>query len=284
VSVKTYFDSTFCGGNPPLRRLLVPDQALAVTTANAQVPGWDAILMVVNTATFGGSGGSLATYSLAPGAIEIAMHEMGHAAFGLADEYEYFRGCGSGEAGHDTYTDPEPTEPNVTKETDRTKVKWRAQIDPATAVPTTRNADCTKCDTQASPVAAGTIGLFEGARYFHCGAFRPAYDCRMRTLGVAYCQVCQEIIRSKIRGKSKPSCFVATAVYGDAGHPDVVALRDWRDRHLADGARGRGAMRALAAAYERIGPALVRPVVRRPLLSGALRRALFAPLARVVRR
>lgn len=285
VSAKTYFDSTFCGGTPArVRRLLVPDQALAVTTANAQVPGWDAILMVVNTTTFGGSGGALATYSLAPGAIEIAMHEMGHAAFGLADEYEYLSGCASGEAGHDTFTDPEPTEPNVTKETDRTKVKWRAQIDAATAVPTMRNADCTKCDTQASPVAAGTIGLFEGARYFHCGAFRPAYDCRMRTLGVAYCKVCQEIIRTKIRGGAKPSCFVATAVYGDAGHPDVVALRDWRDRHLAAGARGRATMRALAAAYERIGPALVGPLSRRPLASRMLRRAVFVPLAALVRR
>ena len=101
VTAKTYFDSSFC--NSGIRRLLVPDQALAVTTANAQVPGWDAILMIVNSTEFGGSGGTLATYSLAPAAIEIAIHEMGHAAFGLADEYEYFTGCASGEAGHNTH-------------------------------------------------------------------------------------------------------------------------------------------------------------------------------------
>lgn len=283
VSAKTYFDSTFCGGNPPVRRLLVADQALAVTTANAQVPQWDALLMVVNTTTYGGSGGTLATYSLAANAIEIALHEMGHAAFGLADEYEYLSGCSSGEAGHDTDTDPEPSEPNVTKETDRTKVKWRAQINAGTAVPTTRNADCTKCDPQASPVAAGTVGLFEGARYFHCGAFRPAYDCRMRTLGQEYCPVCQQIIRGRIRAHGKPSCFIATAVYGDPAHPDVATLRDWRDRHLAPGVRGRRAMVLLATAYESIGPALARPVAQRPYARRALRRRVFAPLARALR-
>jgi hypothetical protein len=282
VVAKTYFDSAFC--NSGIRRLLVPDQALAVTTANAQVAGWDAVLMVVNSAEFGGSGGQIATYSLAPGAIEIALHEMGHAAFGLADEYEYFTGCGSGEAGHDTHPNTEPTEPNITVETDRTKVKWRAQIAAGTAVPTTRNADCTKCDTQASPVAAGTIGLFEGAHYFHCGAFRPAYDCRMRTLGLPYCAVCQDIIRGKLRAGSKPSCFVATAVYGDPGHPDVATLREWRDRHLAPGARGRRAMRAVARSYERVGPRLAPHVAGRPRSARQLQRVLFAPLARVLRR
>ena len=138
VTAKTYFDSSFC--NSGIRRLLVPDQALAVTTANAQVPAWDAILMIVNSTEFGGSGGQLATYSLAPAAIEIAIHEMGHAAFGLADEYEYFTGCASGEAGHNTHANTEPTEPNITVETDRTKLKWRHLVDAATAVPSTRNA------------------------------------------------------------------------------------------------------------------------------------------------
>ena len=282
VTAKTYFDSSFC--NSGIRRLLVPDQALGVTTANAQVPGWDAILMIVNSTEFGGSGGTLATYSLAPAAIEIAIHEMGHAAFGLADEYEYFTGCASGEAGHDTHPNTEPTEPNITVETDRTKLKWRHLVDAATAIPTTRNADCTKCDPQANPVAADTVGLFEGAHYFHCGAFRPSYDCRMRTLGVAYCKVCQETIRNKLRHTSKPSCFVATAVYPDAGHPDVVALRSWRDRRLAPSARGHRAMAAVMTVYERVGPRLAGHVRGRRRIARVLRLGLFAPLAGLVRR
>src|SRR3954453_10395405 len=126
--------------------------------------------MVVNATEHGGSGGQIATYSLAPSAIEIALHEMGHAAFGLADEYEYYAGCTSGETDHNTHAATEPSEPNVTVQADRTKVKWRHLIAAGTVVPTTRNADCTKCDTQANPVAVDSVGLFERAHYFHCGA------------------------------------------------------------------------------------------------------------------
>lgn len=282
VTAATYFDSSFC--NSGIRRLLVCDAALAVTTANAQVPGWDAILVIVNATEFGGSGGQVATYSLAPSAIEIAIHEMGHSAFGLADEYEYFTGCSSGETGHDTHGATEPTEPNITVEIDRAKVKWRHLIDAATAVPTTRNANCAQCDTQANPVAAGTIGLFEGAHYFHCGAFRPAFDCRMRTLGQPFCKVCQETIKAKLGAGSKPTCFVATAVYGDPGHVDVVTLRSWRDRHLAPGAPGRPAMRVVSAVYTRVGPRLARHVGARPRLGHVLRVGLLSPLARALRR
>jgi hypothetical protein len=282
VTANTYFDAKFC--NSGIRRLLVPDQALAVTTANAQVSGWDAILMVVNSTEYGGSGGQLATYSLAASAIEIALHEMGHAAFGLADEYEYFAGCASGEAGHDTHAASEPTEPNVTVEKDRTKVKWQHLIAAATAVPTTSNTNCAQCDPQANPVAADTVGLFEGAHYCHCGAFRPTFDCRMRTIGQPFCKVCQEVIANKLRAGSKPSCFIATAVYASPDHADVAALRAWRDRRVAPHARGQRAMRAAATSYERLGPRLARHVAHRPRLAGALRRAVFAPLARLLRR
>lgn len=282
TTVATYFDSSFC--NSGIRRLLVCDAALAVTTANAQVSGWDAILMVVNSTEFGGSGGQVAVYSLAPAALEIALHEMGHSAFGLADEYEYYAGCSSGEAGHDSHDATEPTEPNITIETDRAKMKWRHLVAAGTTVPTTKNADCTKCDPQANPLPAGTIGLFEGAHYAHCGAFRPAFDCRMRTIGQPFCKVCQERIRAKLGATSKSTCFVATAVYGDALHPDVVTLRGWRDHHNAPDARGRRAMRTLVAAYDRAGPPLARHVDEHPRLAEPIRRALFAPLARLVRR
>jgi hypothetical protein len=282
TTVKTYFDSSFC--NSGIRRLLVCDAGLAVTTANGQVSNWDAILVVVNSTEYGGSGGQVAVYSLAAAAIEIALHEMGHSAFGLADEYEYYAGCSSGEAGHDQHAASEPSEPNVTIEKDRAKIKWRHLILPATAIPTTSNADCTKCDTQANPAAVGTIGIFEGAHYAHCGAFRPAFDCRMRTIGQPFCALCQEVIRKKLTSASHSSCFVATAVYGDASHPDVLTLRDWRDRRSAPSARGRRAMGALVAAYESAGPPLARHVAAHPRLAGPLRRAFFAPLARLLRR
>jgi hypothetical protein len=64
----------------------------------------------------------------------------------------------------------------------------------AQQVPTTQNADCTKCDPQLSPVPDGTIGAFEGAHYYHCGAYRPEFNCRMRQLGHPYCVVCRKRI------------------------------------------------------------------------------------------
>jgi hypothetical protein len=43
-------------------------------------------------------------------------------------------------------------------------------------------------------------------------------------------------------------------------------------------------MHALSAAYEHVGPLLARRLVPRSHLAGPLRRALFAPLARLLQR
>jgi hypothetical protein len=278
ATANTYFDAAFCNNN--IRRLLVVDAGLALTTAGAQVPEWHAILVVVNSTVYGGSGGQVAVYSLAAGADEIAIHEMGHSAFGLADEYEYYAGCASGETDRNNHPAGEPSEPNVTTNNDRATLKWRHFVAASTPIPTTSNANCGQCDTQAEPAPAGRVGLFEGAHYYHCGAYRPVFDCRMRTLGRPFCAVCQERIRERITaGRRSGSCFVASAVYGDPLHPDVVALRDFRDRHLAEGVRGRRAMAATNAIYVRLGPPMARVVGGRPRLSSALRRLVLHPLA-----
>ena len=239
-TARTYFDAKFC--NNGIRRLLTVDSALVVTTVNAQVSGWDAIVVVVNHTEFGGSGGEVAVYSLAASAMAIAIHEMGHSAFKLADEYEYYVGCSSGETDRNTHPATEPTEPNVTVNKDRATLKWRHLMAAATTTLTLPNPDCTKCNPAANPVTATTIGLFEGAHYYHCGAYRPAFDCRMRTISqTLFCAVCQETIKKRIGHVAKPPapssgiCFVATAVYGDPLHRDVVLLQRWRDRMLAVG-------------------------------------------------
>lgn len=74
-------------------------------------------------------------------------------------------------------------------------------------------------------------------------------------------------------------CFVATAAYGDRLHPDVVALRRFRDEVLVRRAAGR----AFVGAYRRWGPVLAR-VVAPERRSGRVARAVLAPLARLVRR
>lgn len=190
----TYFDATFCGNG--IQRLLIVNNATAMQVASDRLPEWDMILVLVNSTVYGGSGGAVATSSIHPSSSEIVIHEIGHTAFGLADEYEYYAGCGSGEVGHDVYTGPEPFEPNVTINTDRNTNKWRHLILPTTPMPTTSNANCTQCDLQPSPVPQGTVGTFEGAQYFHCGKFRPEFSCKMRALGPPFCAVCREVIHN----------------------------------------------------------------------------------------
>lgn len=194
ATARTYFDASF-GGNG-IRRLLVCNNTTALQAAAAQVPEFTVALVVVNSTVYGGSGGSVGTYSLAGGATEIALHEMGHTAYGLADEYPYY--AGGTETGHDHYSGGEPTQVNVTANTNRATLKWRWAVAAATAIPTMSNPDCTVVDSRASSVPTGTVGLFEGAFYFHCGAFRPEYDCKMRNLGVPFCRICRQAIWNRI--------------------------------------------------------------------------------------
>jgi hypothetical protein len=287
TTVDTYFDAEFCVGG--LDRTLVVNELIVMLEANAHVPEWDALLVFVNHTVYGGvARGGVAAASLNPlDSHEVAMHETGHAAFELADEYNTWAGCDSGEVDHDVYpvaTDGEPVEANVTANTDRATLKWADLVDPATPIPTTSNADCTRCDTQPNPLPAGTVGLFEGARYFHCGCHRPEFDCRMNHLGQRFCAVCRTEIANELTWQTlfDPSpCFVAGAVYGEAQHLDVATLRRWRDVRLR---RGNRLARLLDAGYDRVGPRLAEVVRGRPHLAAGLRRYAFAPLAVALRR
>ncbi|MCA1706168.1 MAG: hypothetical protein LC808_24050 [Actinobacteria bacterium] len=194
ATARTYFDATFCGNNV-IRRLLVANTSTVVDVLDDQVPEWHEAIVIVNSATYGGAGGQIAVTSTSGTWERIAIHELGHAAFGLADEYEYYAGCGI-DTDRDNYAGGEPAEPNVTINTDRATIKWGDLIDPATPLPTTSNADCTQCDPQPSPVASGVLGAFEGARYYHCGLFRPEFNCLMRQLAADFCAVCQRTIRT----------------------------------------------------------------------------------------
>ena len=195
---KTYFDATFCGGGA-IRRLLACNSASARNVALAEVPEAHMTMVIVNSTEYGGSGGAVATFSTTPSAAEIALHEMGHTAFGFADEYGYYAGCGSGESGQNSYPGGEPVEPNVTANTDKNTIKWRSVLSsPADALPTTENANCAQCDPQANPKAASYVGAYAGARYYHCACYRPSYDCRMRALNNPFCAVCQSVIRNTL--------------------------------------------------------------------------------------
>lgn len=199
---KTYFDASFC--NNGIRRLLIGKNDRVMKVVSKLLPQWHMALLAVNSPVYGGSGGSVATFSKAAGAIEVALHEMGHTAFGLADEYEYYSGCVQ-DSGHNNHSGSEPSQPNITTNKNRATTKWRSLIKASTAVPTTINANCAGCDPQPSPVPAGTIGLFEGADYYHCRVYRPEFNCRMRNLNAPFCGVCQSVIVKKLTPFIPPS-------------------------------------------------------------------------------
>lgn len=195
VKPRTYFDASFCTNG--IRRLLVGNNGRVLKVVGKQVPQWHMAMLAVNSPVHGGSGGPVATFSKAPGAVEIALHEMGHTAFALADEYEYYAGC-TRESGHKDHSKSEPSQPNITTNKNRATTKWRSLIQASTAVPTTTNVNCAVCDPQLTPVPTGTVGLFEGADYYHCKVYRPEFDCRMRNLNSPFCGVCQQVIVKKL--------------------------------------------------------------------------------------
>jgi hypothetical protein len=121
----------------------------------------DVIVVIANSTRYGGSGGAVATLSMHASSIEVALHEIGHTAFALADEYEY--GTCS--------TSSEPTEANVSLNGTRS-VKWGSMISGSTAVP-----------TGLGVYPNGTVGAFQGGQYCTTGKYRPTENSRMRTLG-----------------------------------------------------------------------------------------------------
>ena len=207
TTARTYFDATF-GDAGALSRLLTVDSATAHQVALAQVPQYDWIIVSVNSSIYGGSGGDVAVYSQHAQATEIAIHELAHMAIGLADEYDV--------GGPDRHPGPEPSAANVTTMLPvSATTKWGRYIQPTTAIPTMSNPNCAQSDNRPNPVAAGTVGAFEGADYSHCGAYRPQYQCRMRMLNQPFCRVCQDAIFRTLAPFSAPWVYIWKGISGD---------------------------------------------------------------------
>jgi hypothetical protein len=160
ISKNTAFDAAYNCGNT-VRLICVDVSKVNAVLANSGIGSdrQDIVLVLVNDAKYGGSGGAVAVASLDPSVIELVLHETGHSFGLLADEYA------------DGLTPPcgytvEPPEPNVTAQTNRALIKWNAGggpptgwIDLATAIPT----------LSTDP---GVPGLYEGAQYCPSGRFR----------------------------------------------------------------------------------------------------------------
>jgi len=160
----TALDAAFNCAN--LERLLCANGTKVLNVASAALApdARDVIVVVANSTRYGGSGGWFAAISMHSSATELALHELGHTLFGLADEYEYGT-CN---------TSREPNEGNVSLVATRA-VKWGYAIGAATEMP-----------TPTGRYPNGTVGAFAGAQYCAAGKYRPTEDSKMRTLGLPW--------------------------------------------------------------------------------------------------
>ena len=141
------------------------------------MPQADIILVLVNTPTYGGAGGAYGVFYRGTDGAEVMLHELGHSFGLLADEYEY--------DGPAVYSGAEPSEPNVTVQTARSRVKWGDWVAPTTPLPTTTTA-------------ADVPGLYEGAKYSQRGIYRPTYNSKMRTLYSPFDRVNNSLLTQRI--------------------------------------------------------------------------------------
>jgi hypothetical protein len=164
-----------------LGRVIRIDQERASAVLDRAVPRSAVGLVVVNTKTYGGSGGPVTVFSCEPNwAADIAMHELGHSRFGLADEYD-----AAGQA-----ATMKPVEPNVCGSAERRRLKWAHLVAAGTPLPTQRFGQ--------NPPAGKPLGAYEGAKYTKLGVYRPAHDCKMRTPGQPFCEVCREVMQDRL--------------------------------------------------------------------------------------
>ncbi len=162
--IDNYFGSTF--GYAGIDRLLVPTNNSRVTEVLANnFPEYDQVFMLVNSTTYGGSGGWVATASLNEDSKEILLHELGHSFAGLADEYW----AGDQYAAEGI---------NMTKETNLDNLRWRNWY------------------------GDSEIGLYPHAE--SPSWYRPHQYCLMRYLGEIFCVVCREGVIENIYLKAAP--------------------------------------------------------------------------------
>lgn len=177
-------------GRGELRRVIEVDQRRARTTAKRAVGNHRHFigLVVANTTEYGGSGGDVAVFSRHAGATQIAIHELGHSLFGLADEYS-----DAGQSSTDKPIEanvaakPDPHTANWTPE-EASRLKWFSLLSAGVILP-----------TPPAISDPATVGAYEGAKYKSTGIFRPSPVCKMRNIVDPFCRVCEGLIGDRLR-------------------------------------------------------------------------------------
>ena len=157
----------------------------------AALAPYDIIVIMVNTARYGG-GGIYNSWSIFAADNEydeyVYIHEFGHAFAGLADEYFVSGGAYDEDAFYPSGV--EPWEPNISAFIGGKKesVKWHEMI-----------ADGAPLPTPNEDKYAGAVGVYEGGGYKSKGLFRGFPDCKMFHKGlVPFCPVCVRSIERMI--------------------------------------------------------------------------------------
>jgi hypothetical protein len=167
-------------------------------TVNEQVPAADVVMVVMNTAEYGGSGGQYAIITTSDASADIPPHEFGHTFGNLLDEYEDETPGYFGQVGVNCTATP-------------TELTWGYWVDTDTPLPTT---------THTSDLAP--VGAFEGCSYEVTGFYRPVYNCLMRNLGSVLCPVCAEAVILSFYGYVEPIDAATPAPGAIAGAPGEV--------------------------------------------------------------
>jgi hypothetical protein len=195
----TAFGARFCGGTTdtgqPMPRVIKGNTDLVKKTVRAQplLKNFNHFLVLVNNTRLdgGAADGGVAWLSIFGNWQATSIHELGHQAFRLADEYPFE----NNNTEHRVYQGAEPVEPNVSKLLPVKKRVWKSKLTVAdpNVLTSAPNPNCNPVGSQTQP-AVNTVGAFEGARYFLCKIHRPSLNCRMRRERQQFCPVCQQVI------------------------------------------------------------------------------------------
>ena len=233
ITRDTYFDCAMGDWWQSDPDMISYNSGLAANLCNQYFPSWRAAIILVNSRQ--GRANANSPYAVVNVRTEdnddgiavdksgdgnerwmnVILHELGHALFGLADEYNSWLGCGEDTDRDQVGWGLEPFEVNVTRESNLNNVKWKHLIKPGAAV--AQWNQCEDCPDYENPFANDddfpddSISIFEGAQYYHCGLYRPAYQCRMRASRHRhFCLVCMSAIFEELR-PLLPSSAAVTA-------------------------------------------------------------------------
>ncbi|MCY2985597.1 MAG: M64 family metallo-endopeptidase [Planctomycetota bacterium] len=169
-------------------RYLLLDDNHRMHQMAAAVP-FDTIVVLVNSTTYGGGAICLdycVTTTDHPSSPMVFVHELGHCLAYLADEY----------VGNVSYNDiypegVEPVEPNITRQLEPDKIKWKSFLSKDVTLPTKSSRETR---------AERTVGAFEGGGYLSKGMYRPQAGCWMGSANPkeGFCVVCDDAIQRMI--------------------------------------------------------------------------------------